>query len=197
MATKLDQIEKSVMEAQMALLQPEPSLSELSEVLPGESDLSICLENKKKPKKRQKKAKGKPDETDLLLAACIAENRAWPNQVAKAITTIRRITSQTQLDYAQCRAEGTLQEWPDEASLRKAAHPDDFRLKELKFLAASQHCQEQYGCSQVRAGAVVSGQLGESPILAASFLNPMQDLGAPLQTFSLDFLYEKTEHGGV
>ena len=59
MATKLDQIEKSVMDVQMALLQPEYSLSEISEVLPGEPELSICIQNKKKPKKRQKKAKGR------------------------------------------------------------------------------------------------------------------------------------------
>ena len=125
--------------------------------MPEESDLSMCIQNKKKPKKKQKKAKDRQDEADLLLEACIAENNSWPNQVAKAITTMRRITSQTQLDYFECKAEGTLQEWPGEESLKKAQNPNDFQLKELKFLAASQHCQDRFGCGKVRAGAVVQG----------------------------------------
>ena len=175
MAAKLDQIEKAVMEMQMALIQPAMRrFSEVPEIMPDESGPSICLQNKKKPKKKQKKVKGKQDETDLLLAACIAENNAWPNQVAKATTTIRRLTSQTELDYLQCTAQGTLVEWPDEESLKKALNPNDFRLKELKFLAASQHCQDRVGSGhQVRAGAVVSSRLGDSPILCPAWLNAM------------------------
>ena len=68
------------------------------------------LENKKKSKKKQKK-KGK-DEADLLLEACIAENNSWPNQVMKAMSSVRRITSQTEQEYLESLAEGTIVEWP-------------------------------------------------------------------------------------
>ena len=129
------------------------------------------------------------DEVDLILDTCIAENKSWPNQVEKAITTIRRLTSQTQIDYFQCKREGQLGEWPQIEDLKQFTHPDDFKLKEIKFLGASKHCQDRYGCDRVRAGAVISNQVTESAILTPSCLNPMQDAEGPSQDVSLDFIY--------
>ena len=110
------------------------------------------MQKKKKVQKKQKKAKGEKDEVDLLLDAFIVENKSWPNQLAKAYKTIRRLTTQSEAKYFEGIENGSQQEWPTEESVNKALGPEDFRLKNLKFLSASQRCQDQYGCSAIRAG---------------------------------------------
>ena len=164
-----------------------------------ESDISMLgMNQKKKNKKKPKKMKEKDDEDlDFILEQCIAENKTWPNQLAKAITTIRRITSQTQSDYFECKADGALEEWPEEVDMKRFRHPDQFNLKEIRFLCTSESCQERLKCPQVRCGVIVANQGAESKILAAPCLNREDDMVAPYQNYSLEFLNDKTEEGAV
>ena len=87
----------------------------------------------------------------------------------KAITSIRRITTQNESDYLDCKRDGYLIEWPDEEHIKKAKHPNDFKLKEIKFLNTSQYFNDRYNCDEkIQGGLIVSNQMSESPIMAAS-----------------------------
>ena len=75
----------------------------------------------------------------------------------KAITSIRRITSQNETDYIDCKRGEMLIEWPDEEHIKMAKYPNDFKLKEIKFLNTSQFFKDRYNIDEeIQGGLIVS-----------------------------------------
>jgi len=59
---------------------------------------SVKIVKKKAAKKKSKKVKAVLDDDELLLDACIAQDKTWPNKVLAAIGSIRHLTS-SESDY--------------------------------------------------------------------------------------------------
>ena len=67
--------------------------------------------------------------------------------------------------------------WPDEETLKKGLNPNDFRLKDFKFLYNSQYCQDRLSVGKNYTGAIISNNVAQSSILVPPHINEMQDIG--------------------
>ena len=120
------------------------------------------------------------------------ENKKWPKQLEKALTTIRHIGA---VNSSQDQDE--LDDFPKVKDLKKGLHPNDFKLNEIKFFAGSEHCKEQCKNYESSVALSIQNNQGESSLFLPDYLNLMKDVSAPYKTIPLDFLYEKADHSGV
>ena len=120
-----------------------------------------------------------------MLASYIKENQTWPKQIEQALGSIRKINL-----FSDFIRDGDRLEWPVKNDLRGINHPNDARIKEIKYLQESDALIKTNQIDGCIAGIIAKNHMLESKPMTPTWTNPETDLGGVLKQFDMGFLYQ-------